>query len=552
METVATVRRWLAGLLAVAYLLDIVVIGQRWPVPALLLPLPVIAAVFLALRLPVLGGLAGAGAVLATSALLRYRGVEEFGSDSLLSFTATESLAGMMLVAILIWRGSRPVAVLGTLGVIAAGAGAALMRTPDVHALGFDFAPAGLVLAVGTGAALRLGRGDSELRQFLRGQWPLGLALALALLVDAGTTVDVDRLGVYALVPLAAAVATAVCAVLGPRDALRWTLTAAAVVLVTAALTAAIAILEDGRLYGWQAPVSIIAAHMALIAYVVRYADRARATAGVIALVGADFLALVALTVATRAHPDRDLLLTAAFLLVISVATGQYFGSRDRARNQSVRVAITGAQQAERMALARELHDVVAHHVTGIVVQAQAAQLVADPAKTAQALAKIERSGAEALAAMRMLVGSMRGAQAGEAGAADAATADLAADLRAVVDGFTGPAVDLELSLPDALPPEAGRTVLRIVQESLTNVSKHAADATRVLVSVEPVDGELRVRVADDAATARVRPAGGSGGYGLVGMRERVELLGGAFTAGPGDPAGWTVDARFPLRKDRP
>ncbi|GAA4422518.1 hypothetical protein GCM10023148_24060 [Actinokineospora soli] len=323
-------------------------------------------------------------------------------------------------------------------------------------------------------------------------------------------------------------------------------------VLVAAAVTAAVALLLDARLRGWEPPLTMIAAHMALIAYVVRYTGRTGATFGVVALVGADFIALVALSAATRSRPDRDLLLVAAFLLLLSVATGQYFGSRDRARNQSVRVAVTGAQQAERMALARELHDVVAHHVTGIVVQAQAAQLVADPAKTAQALAKIERSGVEALAAMRMLVGSMRGAQAGEAGAADAATADLDADLRGVVDGFTGPTVQMRLSLPDALPPEAGRTVLRIVQESLTNVAKHAADATEVRVSVELVDGELRVRVADDAAATRVRPAGGSGGYGLVGMRERVELLGGAFTAGPGDPAGWTVDARFPLRKDRP
>ncbi|MGW5050771.1 sensor histidine kinase [Actinokineospora sp. NPDC004072] len=550
MDTVPTARRWMAGMLAAAYLVDVGVVGLVWPGPALLVPLPLVAAVFLALRLPVLGGLAGAGAVLVTSALLRVTGEGYGGSTWLLGYSATEALAGMMLVAIVIWRTPRAVAVLGTLGLLCAAAAGAYLRAALFY--DFDFVPAGLVLSVGAGVALRLGTGGSQMRTFLRGQWPLATALALALLVDTSATLDIDRLGPYAAIPLLAAVAIAVCAVLGPRDALRWTVNAAAITVLAATLIGAIALALEHQMIGLRPPASVVAAQMALIAYVVRYCDRARATAGVLALVGADVLAIIAMSAATRRLPGSDYLLIAAFLLLLSIATGQYFGSRDRTRNQSIRVAVAGAQQAERMALARELHDVVAHHVTGIVVQAQAAQLVADPARTAEALARIERSGAEALAAMRMLVGSMRGTQAGEAGAADAATDDLAADLRAVAADFAGPEVRMELSLPDGLPPEAGRTVLRIVQESLTNVSKHAQDATRVVVTVEPVDDELRVRVSDDAAEPRVRPPGGSGGYGLVGMRERVELLGGTFTAGPGEAAGWTVDARFPLRKDQP
>jgi signal transduction histidine kinase len=554
MDTVATVRRWMAGLLAVAYLFDLAT-NTGHGAPTLLLPLPLVAAVFLALHQPVLGALAGAGVVVATSAALWWLGITGFGSATLMGFSAAEALAGMALIAVVVWRASRVVAVLGVVVLLGAAALSVLLRSAGYWDA--DFLPVGLVLSIGTGAALRLGRGDSPLRQFLRAQWPVALALALAMLVDAGATLDVDRLGLYSVIPLLAAAATALCAVLGPRDPVRWALTAAGIVLMGAAGVVLIAQFVDGRLSYWQPPITVIGAHMVLVAYVVRYADRARATLGVVALVGADLLAVIALMAGTRGLPDRDLLLTALLLLLVAVATGQYFGSRDRARNQSVRVAVTGAQQAERMALARELHDVVAHHVTGIVVQAQAAQLVADPVKTAEALGRIERSGTEALAAMRMLVGSMRGAQAGDAGAADAATADLEADLRAVVEGYTGPEVHLQLSLPDTLPPEAGRTVLRIVQEALTNVTKHAADAERVLVSIEPVGGaggsgsELRVRVSDDAAAARVRPPGGSGGYGLVGMRERVELLGGAFSAGPGDHAGWTVDARFPLRKDR-
>ena len=100
-----------------------------------------------------------------------------------------------------------------------------------------------------------------------------------------------------------------------------------------------------------------------------------------------------------------------------------------------MRAAVTSAQQGERMALARELHDVVAHHVTGIVVQAQAALLVAEknPDVAVPALEKIERSGTEALTAMRTLVGSLREGTAawtaGDADATDQATTDLAADI---------------------------------------------------------------------------------------------------------------------------
>jgi signal transduction histidine kinase len=209
------------------------------------------------------------------------------------------------------------------------------------------------------------------------------------------------------------------------------------------------------------------------------------------------------------------------------------------------------------MALARELHDVVAHHVTGIVVQAQAALMVAEnnPGVAVPALEKIERSGTEALKAMRTLVGSLRDGTAawaaGDTGMAEQATTDLAGDLAGLAENFTGPPVELELDLPDQLPHEVGRSVLRLVQESLTNVGKHAPDASvvRVLVAVTLSD-ILHIRVADDGTQRPADPAGGSGGYGLVGMRERVELLGGRFDAGPSGYVGWSVEAWLPLGKE--
>jgi signal transduction histidine kinase len=95
-----------------------------------------------------------------------------------------------------------------------------------------------------------------------------------------------------------------------------------------------------------------------------------------------------------------------------------------------------------------------------------------------------------------------------------------------------------------------GRSVLRLVQESLTNVGKHAPDATTVHVRVATNTDSLHIRVSDDGRTRPANPVGGSGGYGLVGMRERVELLGGRFEAGPSGYVGWNVEAWLPLRKE--
>ncbi len=221
-----------------------------------------------------------------------------------------------------------------------------------------------------------------------------------------------------------------------------------------------------------------------------------------------------------------------------------------------MKAAVTSAQQGERMALARELHDVVAHHVTGIVVQAQAALMVAEknPDVALPALEKIERSGTLALTAMRTLVGSLREGTAawtaGDSEVTSQATTDLAADLHGVVENFTGPPVDLDLDLPAELPHEMGRSVLRLVQESLTNVGKHAPDASAVHIRVVTIEDTLHVRVSDDGTKRPVNPAGGSGGYGLVGMRERAELLGGRFEAGPSGYVGWNVEAWLPLRKE--
>ena len=200
----------------------------------------------------------------------------------------------------------------------------------------------------------------------------------------------------------------------------------------------------------------------------------------------------------------------------------------------------------ERLALARELHDVVAHHITGIVVEAQAGRLEAPHDGARDSFAAIEAEGSEALTAMRSVVGLLRDSD----GAAP--TAPGPEPLARLVERFGergGPAVHLSQTEDEgAWPPEVAATVYRVVQESLTNIARHAAHATAVTVGVTRDGEDITVEVTDDSPTP---PRRRQGGYGLVGMRERVETLGGTLTAGPRPGGGWSVVAVLPQRRTR-
>jgi signal transduction histidine kinase len=228
----------------------------------------------------------------------------------------------------------------------------------------------------------------------------------------------------------------------------------------------------------------------------------------------------------------------------------------------------TQVRQDERLELARELHDVVAHHITGMVIQAQAGQLVAakSPGRAAESLTGIETAGAEALRAMRRVVGLLRDTD-------DAPPATPGPEhLGELVERFTrqGPPVRLRQTADTAAwPPEVTSTVYRIVREALTNVARHAAHAHDVTVTVTVDDDRsaVTVEVTDDAPPGRTGPLSGprgplsgprsgplSGprsGYGLLGMRERVATLGGTLDAGPLPGAGWSVRATIPLGRPR-
>jgi signal transduction histidine kinase len=212
------------------------------------------------------------------------------------------------------------------------------------------------------------------------------------------------------------------------------------------------------------------------------------------------------------------------------------------------RETLKAVRQDERLELARELHDVVAHHVTGIVVQAQAARFTGEehPERLISALGSIETAGTETLAAIRQLVGLLRDPDD------TPGVAPGPEPISQLVERFAehGPEVDLRLpaGLPaSGWPPEVASTVYRIVQEALTNVARHAPGARSVTVTVTHDPRQVRVEITDDApATASRHPRPG-GGYGLVGMGERVEALGGKLRAGPLPVAGWAVQASLPV-----
>jgi len=224
--------------------------------------------------------------------------------------------------------------------------------------------------------------------------------------------------------------------------------------------------------------------------------------------------------------------------------------SRELARQAEDRVAVQAraARTSERAAIARELHDLVAHHVASMVLRVGVARHVlrgTDP-RVGEVFDDLHASGTTALADLRRLVGVLRNPatvsdaylpiEPGSLPAALASTVDSATKTGLTVDATIDPAVaDL-----DAV---RGLAVLRLTQEGLTNVAKHAGPAARARLCVTMVDGAVHWEITDDGGG--VRPADAEPGHGLTGMRERVEVLGGTLAAGP-DSTGWRLRTVLP------
>ena len=211
----------------------------------------------------------------------------------------------------------------------------------------------------------------------------------------------------------------------------------------------------------------------------------------------------------------------------------------------------TRATLEERARIARELHDVIAHNVSVMVVQASAGEDVfdSDPGRAREALAAVAATGRDALGELRRLLGVIR---LGDQEALSYAPQPGIGGLGGLVDQVRDTGLAVELSVDGEareLPEATSLCVYRIVQEALTNSLKHAA-ATRAWVSLRYDPDELTVLVSDDgrgvtdAAVNR-----GAGGHGLIGMRERVALFGGEMQAGPSAKGGYCVTARLPVQE---
>ena len=204
---------------------------------------------------------------------------------------------------------------------------------------------------------------------------------------------------------------------------------------------------------------------------------------------------------------------------------------------------IDQARLREREQLARELHDSVAHHVSAMVVRAQAGRVMAasDPEAAIDALRVIEEEGSRTLAEMRTMVGALRDRED-----ADLTPQNGVADIKRLarnVDDQPHVHVGLTGDL-DELGPTVGAATYRIAQESVTNALRHARNATRIDVQVAGAGDAIRLTVRDDGD--QVHPSSVNAGYGVVGMTERAALLGGTLEAGPGPENGWVVDALLP------
>jgi signal transduction histidine kinase len=256
---------------------------------------------------------------------------------------------------------------------------------------------------------------------------------------------------------------------------------------------------------------------------------------------------------------------TLTLIFVVPVATSvpvrQYRERAEREREraeQIARLAELSRRQAlaeERARMARELHDVVANHLSAVAIHATAAQslLETDPSKLAGILGVIRENSVQGLAEMRRMVEVLR--EPGDGSnwlVAERGDLVLSQGLVEALPRLAAAAASVEVTVeqvgePRPLPPDVDHAAYRIVQESLTNAGKHAPGGTAA-VRVEYLPASVVVTVDSSAPAATVAPVAGAG-MGLRGMRERVTLLGGEFSAGPpasGHETAWRVRAELP------
>jgi signal transduction histidine kinase len=347
-------------------------------------------------------------------------------------------------------------------------------------------------------------------------------------LVDLGVMIlSPDLRGVLFLPVWAGSVAAVVVA--------RWSIVAAVALQFAGSALLSVLMIDVGRrAFDWVHPVNL--SELAAIGVLLLCGVRALPTslAAGVSAVGGSLLFLMALRFSGSETPFMVAAYGSGF--AVCLGAGAYLRWLDAARRTGERLA----RESERSALARELHDVVAHHVTGIALQAQAARLAlaVDPAAAGRSIDAIESAAAEALRSMRSMVGALR-VSSGDAPLAPTATAD---DIRALASTSADSGIAVRVAVApgvDLLPAPVVATLHRIAMEAVSNARRHAVDATAVDVQVTADHSTATVTAADDGVPRLPAP----GGFGLVGIAERVEALGGHFRAGSRPGRGWELVA---------
>jgi signal transduction histidine kinase len=283
---------------------------------------------------------------------------------------------------------------------------------------------------------------------------------------------------------------------------------------------------------------------------VARHADRRSADAGLLVTVAA-FVVLL-LRVPSVATPGN---IPFAFIpLAVVTAAGRGLRRRDASHAalalEAGRLAedraawVRDAVAVEQARIARELHDVVAHCVSVMVIQAGAAEdlLDRDPAAAREPLRAVQRTGQEAVAELGTMLGLLRGDAHADSLLPQPGVAQLPELVAQVRDAGLTIGFDV-MGPPRDLPPGIDVALYRLAQEALTNVLKHARGA-RAGIVLRYEEEAVALSVHDDGRAAGRDPAQG---HGLIGMRERVALYGGTLAAGPREGRGWSVDAVLPL-----
>jgi len=310
-----------------------------------------------------------------------------------------------------------------------------------------------------------------------------------------------------------------------------------------------------------RGPAPLVAAYTCGVLLAPRRAARLVATAAAVESIGFVALLLPVPSVGALLLPMSTQLASAALGYGAATLIGAYVAARRgyvallRARaaeaEQAQRTRADEAVRRERTRMARELHDIAAHHLSGMVVQAAMVERLVDrdPDQARRITGRVREQGRETLRDLRMVVGALRDPGTTAPDPQDEAPVPGLAALDRLVattrELGTRVTVERRGELPE-LPPIADVTGHRVVQEALANAREHAPGAG-VRIVLEHVADELRIEIVDDgpagAGVAPDRPAGPGRdrGFGLVGMRERAQLVGARFEAGPTGAGGWRV-----------